>query len=1331
MHSSSCLTDDTLVALIEKRLAPEALAEVHRHTAACPPCHALLVQVLRGETPGASLDATRNATSHAASRPAGPLGAGLDAWVPPEEFDEFRLLRPLGRGAMGVVYLGHDRLLDRLVAIKFIAAAQPSVRVRAHFFTEARAIARLQHPHVVTVFRVGECDGHPYLVSEFVLGQSLAEIARPLPWRRVLGIGLDLGRGLGAAHRQGVLHRDIKPSNVLMSTGGEIKLLDFGLAELLDAPLDVTSPRSMLPGARGIAGTPRYMAPEVRAGAPATPQSDLYSLGLVLCELCTGALPHVPGAPAPPASGEVLAAGAAIAEAVDDLRLEAIPGIDPDFAALIRRCLHPDPTQRFASTEALCDALARLDRPAALPLPAGNPYRGLLAFEAEHRALFFGRDADVRALIERLRREPLILVAGDSGAGKSSLCRAGVLPRIAAGELDEQRRFATVTLWPGRRPLEALAAAFAPLLGRRETELYAELTTSPASWLGQTLREAQGGDRGTVVFIDQLEELFTLAEAAEAARCTEILGELALPTPSLRVVLAVRGDYLTRLAALPGLGAILQRILYLLRPLGPTDVREAIVGPARQLGVTFESEALIARLVSSAQGGAGSLPLLQFALAELWEGRDREAGRIPQAALDAMGGVAGALARHADSVLARLGPAEHQAARRLLLSLITEDGTRVGRGEAELGVNDEGPRAALRALVEGRLVHASATEGGTNYQIAHETLIKSWGALRNWIDEDIGHRAIRQRLEAASSEWERLGRTSETLWSARQLDEVRPLDPAGLGPREQVFVAASQRAVRRRRWVKWFAGVLALLITVVIIGGLYLLEHAATQRFIFGKVITAQAAMADGRAQGANAAQLRESALALFDSPLRPTQPGEEGHAWEEAERIWGQALETAEQAEAAYVRADQELDTALLRDSSHRDTRRLYAELTHERILLAERFYRLERRTELERQLDRFDESQPWRRRLSAPAELAITTTPPGALATLERYVDDHGRRRLEPVPHLGELGVTPIARVPLPPGSYLLRLTLPGRPPLRLPLWLERGERQPLRIPLPATVPAGYVYVPPGCFLFGSHEPEKIRKFLSSPPMHRVCMKEGYLIARTEVTLGDWIAYLDTLPKSAPARRLLADTERRGVGVLTLRHEPGLGWTFSFSQSPDDKPVAVRRGEPFLYAARKHRVEQDWRRFPLAGVSEKDVEGYLSWLRDTGHLPGARLCNEYEWERGARGADDRLYPHGDRLLADDANFDATYGRTPAAYGPDAVAAHPASVSPFGLEDMAGNVVEMARALPAASERLVQRGGGWYYGGPFAQASTRGSGESQGRDVTVGVRLCASFHVE
>src|SRR6185295_13003307 len=120
------------------------------------------------------------------------------------------------------------------------------------------------------------------------------------------------------------------------------------------------------------------------------------------------------------------------------------------------------------------------------------------------------------------------------------------------------------------------------------------------------------------------------------------------------------------------------------------------------------------------------------------------------------------------------------------------------------------------------------------------------------------------------------------------------------------------------------------------------------------------------------------------------------------------------------------------------------------------------------------------------------------------------------------------------------------------------------------------------------------------------------------------------------------------------------------------------ARAHEPISYAGRTRLARQDWLRFPVGGVSLEDVARYLAWLRNSGRVPGARLCSELEWERAARGADDRLFPHGDEIAPDDANIDITYERVDVAFGPDEIGAHPASRSPFEVDDLAGNIVEI-----------------------------------------------------
>ncbi|MFP2909437.1 SUMF1/EgtB/PvdO family nonheme iron enzyme, partial [Pyxidicoccus sp. 3LFB2] len=644
-------------------------------------------------------------------------------------------------------------------------------------------------------------------------------------------------------------------------------------------------------------------------------------------------------------------------------------------------------------------------------------------------------------------------------------------------------------------------------------------------------------------------------------------------------------------------------------------------------------------------------------------------------------------------------------------------------------------RAALRALVEGRLLHTRTAGGQPRCEIAQKALIESWGTLRDWRDDDIGHRALRKRVEVASAEWERLLRAREALWGQRQLDEVRLLEPSTLGSRERAFLQASRRAVTRERWGRRLAVFLVVLAIAASYGVLRLQVYLEDSRFIAAELDVARAALAEGRALAQRARERSELAMALFDRRVPPSAgieipPGPSG-VRTAAERQWTEALALREQSEATYSRARRTLERALVRDRHHVDTRRLIVEVTYERVLLAELFHQRRERDEwmrlLEEEVDTAKEGAEWLRQLRAPAELELVTTPAGAHVELERYTQGKGTYRREPVPEAGVLGPTPIARLLLPEGSYLLRVTHPGRVPVELPLLLTRGARETLHLALPTAVPDGYAYVPRGCFLMGRSGSEEVRKFMYSSPLHRFCLSEGFLIGKEEVTFGDWLTYLDDLPPDAPARRILEQPRFIDGGAVSLRRHLSAGWTFAFYHSRDEFRTA-RLGEDFVYTGRTRRNTADWRRFPLSGVSVEDLEGYFQWLHRTKRLPGARLCSQHEWEYAARGADGRNYPHGDELQPDDANIDETYDRLPTAFGPDMVGAHPASVSPFGLDDMAGNAYEFTRSETPELGSVVLRGGSWYFDSTGASIAGFSPGDPTARDARTGLRVCASF---
>jgi len=287
---------------------------------------------------------------------------GLEGVVPPPEFDGFRVVSEIGKGAMGRVYLGRDLALERPVALKFIAAAEPDAHARSRFLVEARAIARLSHPNVVSIYRIGEVAGRPYLAYEHITGRPLSQLNEPIPWPRLLDVAIGIARGLAAAHQRGVLHRDIKPANVMLSDAGEIKLLDFGIAKLLEADTP-GAPRMPPPGETddptithhgAIVGTPRFLAPEVWAGAAASPRSDIYSLGLVLRGLCHA---HSSASQSPTVATRVALERGAGSGSSPALELLDVPA---GFLAILDRCLRHDPEERYASVAEVRDELEAL-----------------------------------------------------------------------------------------------------------------------------------------------------------------------------------------------------------------------------------------------------------------------------------------------------------------------------------------------------------------------------------------------------------------------------------------------------------------------------------------------------------------------------------------------------------------------------------------------------------------------------------------------------------------------------------------------------------------------------------------------------------------------------------------------------------------------------------------------------------------------------------------------------------------------------------------------------------------------------------------------------------
>ncbi len=264
----------------------------------------------------------------------------------PAQLADYALIRELGRGGMGVVYLARQAGLNRLVCVKVLLSGPWAGEAEvSRFVREAEAAASLRHPNIVSIHELGQADGRHFFAMEYVEGQTLAELVRdgPLPAERAARYVRDIAEAVDHAHRQGVLHRDLKPSNVLIDADDRPRITDFGLARRIGA-----APGGSLTTTGAIVGTPAYMPPEQAAPASAPgaigPRSDVYALGAVLYELITGR---------PPFRGETPLDTLVQVRTMEPVRPGLLnPKVPVDLETIALKCLEKDPARRYESARA-------------------------------------------------------------------------------------------------------------------------------------------------------------------------------------------------------------------------------------------------------------------------------------------------------------------------------------------------------------------------------------------------------------------------------------------------------------------------------------------------------------------------------------------------------------------------------------------------------------------------------------------------------------------------------------------------------------------------------------------------------------------------------------------------------------------------------------------------------------------------------------------------------------------------------------------------------------------------------------------------------------------
>jgi DNA-binding SARP family transcriptional activator/WD40 repeat protein len=439
-----------------------------------------------------------------------------------------------------------------------------------------------------------------------------------------------------------------------------------------------------------------------------------------------------------------------------------------------------------------------------------NPYKGLRPFLEADAGDFFGREAFIARLVERMSArdgEPrFVAVVGPSGSGKSSVVRAGLVSAIRAGAVPGSQDWLVTEMHPGHHPFEELDDALMRVAVHPPAGLLAVLESGPRG-LVEAADAIAPDDADLVLIVDQFEETFTLTENEdERALLMESLRVAAVdPDSRVRVIVTLRADFYDRPLRYPRMGPLLGSTTEVLSPLTPEELERAIVQPAEGSGQGVES-ALVPQIAADVTEQPGGLPLLEYALTELFDRRDD--GRLTLQAYREIGGVGGALASSAEHLYATRHETGRDAVRQLFLRLVTlGEGTadtrrRVSLSEfSSIEIDASAMDAAIETYGRHRLLtfdRDPATREPT-VEIAHEALLDAWERLRGWIDEAREDLRMSRRLSDAAREWERNDRDTSFLLSGSRLDQFNGWEAStnlALRLSERAYLSASLA----RRW---------------------------------------------------------------------------------------------------------------------------------------------------------------------------------------------------------------------------------------------------------------------------------------------------------------------------------------------------------------------------------------------------------------------------------------------------------------------------------------------------------------------------------------------------
>jgi WD40 repeat protein/serine/threonine protein kinase len=715
----------------------------------------------------------------------------------------------LGTGGFGAVYRAYQPVVNREVAIKIILPehANRSNFIR-RFEAEAQIVARLEHPYIVPLYDYWRDPSGAYLVMRYLRGGNLRSLLNynTLSFTQTNRMATQLCSALSFSHRQGVVHRDVKPDNVFMDTEGNFYLGDFGIAK------DFHS-KDKLDSSKEIFGTPSYLSPEQIRGETVTNRSDIYSLGIVIFEALTGVKPFFDFVPATVLYKQLNQDLPSLKDFRTDLPSEVME--------VLKIATTKEDIQRFGDALQLSSTLDRVYTESLLgkvqatiqinPVVAedltqfSNPFKGLRAFQQSDRADFFGRDHQIQRLVDRINedttQEAFLAVVGASGSGKSSVVKAGLIPKIRDNTLDGNYTWLIAEMVPGQRPFEELEAVLLSLASENVTGLYDQLKSEPRGFIRAVRRILPDDNSRLFLLIDQFEEIFTLTkDENERSLFLQALVEAATDIKSrIKVVITMRADFYDRPLQYPRFAELIRDNTELVLPMNADELYNAIHKPVERLGYKVEP-ALTSVLIAEVMQRPGTLPMLQYTLTELFDRHENKT--LTLRTYQDIGGLTGALANRAQELYNQYDSVLKEATRQLFLRLVTLDDNKFARRrvlQSEVMTLGDYP-LAMRQVIEDYTKYRLLT---TDYdpssrhitvELAHEMMIQQWVIFAEWLHDNREQLFLQQILSSDSETWKLNHYDPSYLVHGTRLERFERLlnlDGVVLTDTEQQFITSS------------------------------------------------------------------------------------------------------------------------------------------------------------------------------------------------------------------------------------------------------------------------------------------------------------------------------------------------------------------------------------------------------------------------------------------------------------------------------------------------------------------------------------------------------------